>query len=113
MRRYDTSTIKSLWFREYSITGSPTRGTNMTISGSFTYGNYTIEYYTAAPGLIHYTISQTGSSLPAFAYSTMPFENRKEHALSWNIAPCFVFLGGCVPVERTLDDILAFNLGIT
>jgi hypothetical protein len=115
MLRYDSSTIKSWMFKGYTLAGSPTRGTNMGISGSFAYGDYNIEYYAAAPGLIHYTISLNDASRPAFAYSTMPLENKKEkeNIQFWATAGCFLFLGGGVPVECIFGDDTAFNLGLT
>ena len=114
MRRYDTSTIKSWIFKEYALAGSPTRGTNFAISGSFTYRDYNVEYYVADSGLIHYEISPAGAKSPNPAYNAMPLENKKENTKPWAVAGCFIFFGGagmkqqCVFGENSL-----INLGIS
>ena len=111
MQRYDTSTIKSWMFKEYTLADSPSRGMNMGISGSFAWGDYSVEYYAVAPGLIHYSISQAETRRTALAYHAI-YLNDKENKQYWAAAG-LLFFGGGAPKECALGDDTGFVLGVT
>ena len=110
MDRYEESTIKSWMFKEYAYQGSPDKGTNMGISGSFTFGDYRVEYSTVDLGLIYYQIFSTGTGSPVFAYDTLLLENKKEKTQAWIAAGCFLFLGGAgKALRRSFEDSRTLN----
>ena len=52
----DLSMVASWMFDDYIIDGSPSRGNNIEIEGSFEYNFYTVKYEYVAPGIIWYTV---------------------------------------------------------
>lgn len=113
MSRYDSATIKSWMFDDYVLVGSPTRGTNLAISGSFTYGDHYVEYSVVAPGLIHYKTTPAGVKSPEFAHSTIPFEDKKK-AKTLIVTGGLLFMGGAGMKQQCIfgEDVF-LNLGFS
>ena len=114
MRRYDSSTIKSWIFKEYTLAGFPARGTNYAISGSFTYRDFIVDYYVAESGLIHYEISPAGKKSPDPAYSTILSVNEKKNTNPWGVAGCLIPLAGASMIRRCMcGENSLINLGVS